>query len=460
MRRHLGFLGACLGFTVVLLDTTAVAAILPGIVADLGDGSSAGMWIAAAYLLAFAVLLMPCGALADRIGPGRAYLLGLVIFGIGSALCAAAPGAFALILARVVQGVGAAAMVPASLSLIAGLYAERRLAAVLGIWSAISGVAAAAGPVLAGALAARWGWPSVFWMNLPVCATALVLLVAIPRTAAFPGATSRDPRADRDGVGTAAAVLSLGLGAGIAAAQLLPEQPIALPLLLAVAAAILVGLGLRLDRRRGRPVLSLFDHGRFRRVTACALFLNAAFYGQFMIVPFVIRDLLPDAQRVIVQGYALEALAAIAGSLAAARVLTSWPRPRRAATGLLLLLAGLTAVGAGCRLGLAGLVLLGCALCGFGNDVAAVLLTADSVSDVPEAVRGRGQGVFNAARQMGSAAGVAAVALGSAALSGADRILLVLAVPALLGLCGAAVLLRPERPGSRSARSAPEPSTI
>ena len=93
MRRHLGFLGACLGFTVVLLDTTAVAAILPGIVADLGGGSSAGMWIAAAYLLAFAVLLMPCGTLADRIGPGRAYLLGLVVFGVGSALCAAAPPA-------------------------------------------------------------------------------------------------------------------------------------------------------------------------------------------------------------------------------------------------------------------------------------------------------------------------------------------------------------------------------
>lgn len=460
MRRHLGFLGACLGFTVVLLDTTAVAAILPGIVADLGGGSSAGMWIAAAYLLAFAVLLMPCGTLADRIGPGRAYLLGLVVFGVGSALCAAAPGASALILARVIQGIGAAAMVPSSLSLIAGLYAERRLGAVLGIWSAISGVAAAAGPVLAGALAARWGWPSVFWMNLPVCAAALALLAALPRAAATPGAAGRTARVGRDGAGAVAAVLSLGLGAGIAAAQLLPEQPVAPTLLLAVAGAGLLVLGLRLDRRRGRPVLSLFDHARFRRVTACALFLNAAFYGQFMIVPFVIRDLLPDAQRVIVQGYALEALTAIAGSLAAARVLTSWPRPRRAAAGLLLLLAGLAAVGAGCCLGVAGLVLLGCALCGFGNDVAAVLLTADSVSGVPVAARGRGQGVFNAARQMGSAAGVAAVAVGSAALSGGDRIVLVLAVPALLGLCGAAVLLRTEHPGRRCASSAPEPSTI
>src|ERR1700754_3700901 len=133
--RALGLTGICLGFPLITLDGTIVNAALGPIGADLGGALSTAQWIVNGYTLAFAALLLSAGALADRAGLRTGFLVGLAVFGLGSAGCAGAVSLTALIVARVVQGAGAAALMPCSLGLIADMFPgseDRRRA--LAVW--------------------------------------------------------------------------------------------------------------------------------------------------------------------------------------------------------------------------------------------------------------------------------------------------------------------------------------
>jgi MFS transporter, DHA2 family, methylenomycin A resistance protein len=143
----------CLGYFVVILDATVVTVALPALSRDLGGGVSGLQWVVDAYTLVFAGLLLTAGALGDRVGARRVFNLGMLLFTAASAACAAAPSIAVLVAARVVQGVGAALLVPSSLSLLRASYtdpAER--ARAVGLWGAVAGIAAASGPVLGGVL--------------------------------------------------------------------------------------------------------------------------------------------------------------------------------------------------------------------------------------------------------------------------------------------------------------------
>jgi len=196
------------------LDTFIVNVALPEIGEDLsGSSLSALSWVLNAYAVVFAALLVPLGDLADRAGARRAYLLGTAIFTVASALCALAPSVWALVAARIAQAAGAAMLTPASLGLLlAAAPPERRTAAVRG-WTAISGLAAALGPV-AGGLLCQVDWRWAFLINLPVGVAAVVAgLRVLPRTPA-----ARDARHhDLAGAGVltiAVAALALGLVRG------------------------------------------------------------------------------------------------------------------------------------------------------------------------------------------------------------------------------------------------------
>ena len=193
------------------LDMFIVNVALPEIGEEMSGSSLPALsWVLNAYAVVFAALLVPLGDLADRVGARRTYLAGVAIFTAASALCALAPSVWALVAARIVQAAGAAMLTPASLSLLlAAAPPERRTAAVRG-WTAISGLAAALGPV-AGGLLCQAGWRWVFLVNLPVGAAALVAgLYVLPRTAAVRNAR----RHDTAGAGVltvAVAALALGL---------------------------------------------------------------------------------------------------------------------------------------------------------------------------------------------------------------------------------------------------------
>lgn len=163
----------CMSVVIVSLDTTIVNVALAPISEDLGATTTELQWVPDAYLVVYAGLLLLAGAIGDRIGHKRLLVGGLVLFGAGSALSSLSGSAGVLIAWRAVMGVGAAAIMPASLAVLTSVFTGERRALALGFWSAAAGAGVAAGPLIGGALLAQWSWRSVFLVNVPLVAVAL-----------------------------------------------------------------------------------------------------------------------------------------------------------------------------------------------------------------------------------------------------------------------------------------------
>lgn len=240
----------CLGQFLLQLDLTVVNVALPAIGGDTGATVQDLQWVVDAYNLAVAGLLLAAGAVADRVGYKRVYLVGLAVFGLGSLLCALAPGAGALIAARVVQGIGAAIELPATLAILTRTFADPRVRAVaVGIWTGAAGSALVVGPTLGGLLVELVGWRAVFAVNVPVVAAAGVLTaLAVANSPAGRRTQGRLPeRFDLVGQLAGAAALVLLAGGAIDGGRRGFDHPLPMGLL---AAGGLAGLLLHLHRRR------------------------------------------------------------------------------------------------------------------------------------------------------------------------------------------------------------------
>ena len=159
---------------IVYLDSTILNVALPTLQRDLHASLSGLQWVADAYLLVVASLLMLTGSTADRLGRRLLFLAGLAGFGLGSLLCSLAPNTGSLIGLRMLQGVGGSMLTPISLSIVRNTFHDpRERAQALGVWSAIFGVATACGPIVGGVLVATIGWRSIFWLNVPICAVMI-----------------------------------------------------------------------------------------------------------------------------------------------------------------------------------------------------------------------------------------------------------------------------------------------
>ncbi len=242
---------SCFGLFMVLLDVTIVNNALPSIQRNLGASLSGLQWIIDAYTLVFASLLLTTGALSDRQGRKRWFMIGLATFTIGSALCGLAPKLGVLVGARDLQAVGGAALSPASLALTSAFPDARERAQAIGLWSGVSGLSLAAGPLIGGALVDGPGWRWVFFVNLPV---GVIAFLAAARFLA----ESVNPRPRRlDLAGQVLTIVTLGSlvygliegGAkGWTSAQILGA--------LALAAVGLVAL-LLVESRQEEPMLEL-----------------------------------------------------------------------------------------------------------------------------------------------------------------------------------------------------------
>jgi EmrB/QacA subfamily drug resistance transporter len=267
---------ACAGAFVAFLDTTIVNIAFPDISASFeGSGRDALSWVLDGYFVVIAALLVPAGGLADRFGHKRIFLTGVAGFTAASLLCALAPTLELLIAARVLQGIGAALIAPASLAIVLDHFPAERRAAGVGLWGAAAAAAAAIGPTLGGALVEISDWRLVFLVNLPL--GAAILLAGRSRLDERATTDSRLP--DLPGAAMLALALAL-ITLGIVESN--DWGWTAAPTLAAFAAgaALLGGVVVR-SLRHPRPVVEpeLFAHRSFRLGNLGTLLFSAAFFS-------------------------------------------------------------------------------------------------------------------------------------------------------------------------------------
>jgi EmrB/QacA subfamily drug resistance transporter len=279
-RRFLVLAICCASVIVVVMDISIVNVALPMIRRDLHASISGLQWTVDAYTLVLASLLLLAGSTADRVGRRRIFRVGLAAFGLGSLLCGLAPSIGWLIAARALQGVGGTMLNPVAMAIVATTFpdpAER--ARAIGVFGSMTGLSLALGPIFGGALVDGLGWHSIFWINVPIVAAAIVC------TALFVP-ESRAARARRfDPVGQTLVILVLGsvVYAIIESGRLGWTSPIILGLL---AVAVLGVLGiLGYEPRRVDPLLEL---RLFRSVSFSSAILMALFalcgFGAFLFV--------------------------------------------------------------------------------------------------------------------------------------------------------------------------------
>jgi MFS family permease len=383
----------------VVLDVTIVAIALPDIQRSLGFSATGLQWVLSAYTLAFGGLLIVAGRAGDVLGPRRLFAAGLAVFGMASLACALAPGPAPLVAARAAQGVGAAALTPAALALLTATFdtppARRR---AVGWWTAAAAGGGASGWVLGGVLVETFGWPAVFLVNVPLCAAGALaaprVLAELPRR--------EGGRLDVAGAVTVTAGLTL-LVLALTRAEAAGPADLSTVGALAAAVAALV-LFARIERRADDPILPPWSLRRpaFATATGVSLALTAATTPAMLLAILYQQGALGRAELATGLWCTPFNLAVIAGSLLGPRI----PRPRPAmAAGLVAVAAGATALIALSPAALAPAFLL----MGGGLGVAAVASTASGTAALGEAEQGVAAGVLNAAAQVGTALGLAAV---------------------------------------------------
>src|SRR6201982_3468333 len=274
---------ASLSLFMVVHDKLIVTVALPSIQRDLGATLQQLEWTVNAYTLAFAVTLIPGAAIGDRFGRERIFLAGLALFTASSAAAALAPGAGALVAAPTLQGVGGAIVAPLTLTLLAEAFPADRRGAALGIWSGISGMGIAIGPLVGGAVVSGLSWQWIFWINVPLGVALL------PLAAAFLN-ESHGPSRRLDGPGIALVTTGLfGLVFGLVRGQ--AEGWGSPPIVASLAAgAVLLAAFVAWARRAPKPMrpTDLFRRRAFAVTNAVSFFMYFGTFGSiFLITQFV-----------------------------------------------------------------------------------------------------------------------------------------------------------------------------
>jgi EmrB/QacA subfamily drug resistance transporter len=389
------------------LDTTIVSVTLGSIQYDLGAGVIPLQWVVNAYSLVFASLMLIAGSLGDRYGRRTVMAAGIVVFCLGSLVCALASGVGWVIAGRAIMGVGAAASEPGTLSVIRQLYPDRsKRARALAGWAAVSGLALALGPVLGGLFVALGGWRDVFWFNLVF---GLVVLVATVRY--VPDSADPQPgRLDTGGFLLGALGLSTLIYAGISGEQYGYDTWWIVALFVVSGCAFLAFVAA--ERSVRTPMLD-FRYLRTAVVGSALFAAFATYFGVFSIffLTALYLDVLVGYSGAHLAGlFAPMAVAIVVGSVLSGRwVARSGPRSALI-TGCLLSAAGIVAA----RFLLVttpsygGLILV-LAVAGLGFGIVVVPLTAAVLGHVPPERSGMAASATNTARQLGSVVGVAAL---------------------------------------------------
>ncbi len=284
---RLTLLASVLGSAMPFLDGTAVNVALPAMAREMGTSFSGFQWILNAYLIALSALVLPGGALTDRWGRRRAFKRGAVLFAVASVLCGVAPDSGTLIAARALQGVAAAILIPASLSLVQTSFVQKDRGRALGLWSGITGLSTLVGPLLGGWLVDAWSWRAIFWLNLPLG----ILAITVASRAVPPS------RRDTRPMDTVGAVLAAAMLGGIVFALTQgPEWGWTDPAVLAaggLGTLALVGF-VDVERNQARPMLPFrfFKHRGFVGANLVTMGMYFTLSGNFFLLTIQLQRVL------------------------------------------------------------------------------------------------------------------------------------------------------------------------
>jgi MFS transporter, DHA2 family, methylenomycin A resistance protein len=285
-RRWLTLLAMCVSLFIIQVDVTIVNVALPSIQRSLHTAPGDLEWVISAYALALAALIPVGGALGDRYGRKRIFLIGVTVFALGSVACALSRSDAALIGFRALQGVGGAGMLALTLSIITETFPGQTRAGAIGTWAAIGGTGFGVGPVMGGILLSSFGWSSVFWVNVPFTVAAVALTLAAV-------AESRNPASRRlDGPGVATSALGLvGITLGLIEASAHPWGSWPVLAALALGAVSMVCFALW-ERHSAHPMIPPALLGARSFVSASGVFLisYAAFSGLMFYVTLLYQD--------------------------------------------------------------------------------------------------------------------------------------------------------------------------
>jgi EmrB/QacA subfamily drug resistance transporter len=454
------------GLFMIMLDNTVVNVALPSIQRDLAVGLSELEWIVTGYALTFAALMLTGGKLADLLGRRLVFVVGLAIFTVASLACGLAESGEFLIGARIVQGVGAALMNPATLSIISATFPPSQRGTAIGIWAGVSALALAIGPLVGGLLTEHIDWSWIFFVNVPVGVLGIVasfLFIDESRD------TSAEQRLDLPGLLTSGIGL-FALTYGLIEANSYGWTSARIVGAFVLAAAALAAF-LILERRQRLPMLdlSLFRSGTYTGANLVVLLVALAMFGVFFYVSLYLQNVLRysavEAGASFLPMTVLIILLAPVAGKTSDRIGSRW-----------LMTAGMALLGIQLlyfsRLGtdetfwsLLPALLIG----GVGMSLTMTPSAAAAVRAVPVDKSGVGSAVLNAFRQVGGSMGIALMGAIVAArldtpptvesfMDGFSAALVVAALIAFAGAVVAAVLVRPHEMAGPERVTAPEPA--
>ncbi len=443
VQQNLAFVAVCFGFFMVVVDAGILNVAVPAIGKELGNSLNSLEWVINSYTLVLASLLLSAGALGDLIGAKRVYLTGLAVFTLASLACSLSATIPLLVVARLIQGLGGALLIPTSLALIAAAYPDPAARSrAVGIWATISAAGFTSSITFGGLLIDSWGWRSIFWLNVPTGIVALALtwwfVVPVPGTR----------RQSFDWPGQGLGILALfcltfalieGHAQGWTSVGILTSL-----VLFVVASSTFIWV----ERRVKAPMvpLKLFINPTFSTAVSVGLVFNFCLYGQLFVFSLLLQNV--EGRSATVTGLAFlpfTVVNVLMPSLSGWLTARMGPRlPMAAGLGL----AGvgslvLDSVHLGVHHPLGGIV--GLVIFGFGSGLILPAMTTTALAGAPTTQAGIASAILNAMRQTGGVLGVAVMGVfvgGSSFIQGLHGALMLVVVVFWLG-CAATLVYVP-----------------
>src|SRR5262245_52237735 len=403
LRKWWTLFAVAFGLFMIMLDNTVVNVALPSIRKDLGISISELEWVVNGYALTFGVLLLSGGKLADMLGRRRIFMVGLVIFTASSFFCGFASSAGVLIGARVVQGVGAALMNPATLSIITATFPPRQRGAAIGIWAGVSALALAIGPLVGGLITEHVSWSWIFYINVPIG----ILGLFVARIFIDESKDESPQRLDFPGLATSAIALFALTYALIKSNSLGWGDPLVLGLFGVSAVFFVAFVLLATHQRLPMLDLSLFRNASFASANAVMFLIGLAMFGTFFFVSLFVQNVLryspiQAGATFLPMTVLIILVAPNAGRLADRLGPRAMMVPGLVLVTVSLLLFSLEDAGSTFWTLLPALI-----TAGLGMGLAMAPTTAAAMHAVPVDKAGIGSAVINSMRQVGGSVGIA-----------------------------------------------------